>query len=263
MDDLPRVAHYPLLLFAVAFLVLWLLAWIGASRFAKLRLRITEDRAEFNIVQGAMLTLLGLIIGFSFSMALSRYDQRKNLEEEEANAIGTEYLRVDFLGAADARKAKELLVSYLDERILFYTTRDDPALEKIDERTATLQDELWSLVQRAASAQPTPPMALTVMGMNDVLNSQGYTLAAWRNRIPLAAWWLMMAIAVCAVVSVGFGLRKGDSYSHLLPVLPLVVSIAFFLIADIDSPRRGMIRVVPQNLLTLSQALHSRVTSAF
>lgn len=255
MDDVARLVYYPLFLFAFSFLLLWLLAWV-ASRLHGLRSRLTQEHAEFSIVQGAILTLLGLIIGFSFSMALNRYDQRKNLEEEEANAIGTEYLRVDFLPAAEAAKAKELLVSYLDQRVLFYTTRDEQDLQKIDDRTAALQAELWSVAQKAASEQPTPPMAVMVMGMNDVLNSQGYTLAAWRNRIPIAAWWLMLAIAVLASMSVGIGVRKPESSTRLLAILPLIASIAFFLIADIDSPRRGTIRVVPQNLLSLSQTLH-------
>ena len=255
MDDLPGIAHYPLFLFVVAFVLLWFAASMAASRFPNLKQRVTEDRAEFSIVQGGTLTLLGLIIGFSFSMALNRYDQRKNLEEEEANAIGTEYLRADFLGATESASAKTLLLKSLDERVQFYTTRDPSDLVAIDERTARLQSELWSLVRSAASERPTPLMAITVMGMNDVLNSQGYTLAAWRNRIPIAAWCLMIVIALCAVASVGFGLRRARSRSHLLPVLPLVVSVALFLIADIDSPRRGTIRVVPQNLLSLSHAL--------
>lgn len=117
---------------------------------------------------------------------------------------------------------KQLLLKYLDERVRFYTTRDPSDLVAIDERTARLQSELWSLVRSAASERPTPLMAITVMGMNDVLNSQGYTLAAWRNRIPIAAWCLMIVIALCAVTSVGFGLRRARSRSHLLPVLPLV-----------------------------------------
>jgi hypothetical protein len=94
----------------------------------------SEEREDFGVLLTATLTLLGLIIGFTFSMAISRYDQRKNYEEEEANAIGTEYLR--------------------------------------------------------ANATQT---ALAVMGMNDVLNTQGYTQAAWWNRIPMAAWGLMWA----------------------------------------------------------------------
>jgi hypothetical protein len=208
-------------------------------------------------VQGATLTLLGLIIGFTFSMALGRYDQRKNYEEEEANAIGTEYLRADLLPAADAAKVRSLLSSYLDQRKLFYVTREPDELAKVAARTAKLQSELWAAVRGPAAAQPSPLMALAVSGMNDVLNTQGYTEAAWRNRIPFAAWALMMAIAVCATLLVGIGAKNGGRDSRLLVVLPVVVSIAFFLIADIDSPRRGVIRVVPENLQSLEQSLRA------
>jgi hypothetical protein len=93
--------------------------------------------------------------------------------------------------------------------------------------------------------------------MNDVLNSQGYTQAAWWNRIPVAAWGMMVMIAVFATALVGFGARDAKRESKLLLILPLVVAIAFFLIADIDSPRGGTIRVHPQNLLSLSQSLRA------
>ena len=105
------------------------------------------------IVLGATLTLLGLLIGFSFSMAVSRYDQRKNYEEAEANAIGTEYVRADLLPAGDAAEVRELLKKYLDQRMLFYTTRDQRQLAKINADTAELQTKLWSAVR--ASAAPT------------------------------------------------------------------------------------------------------------
>src|SRR5262249_4360450 len=113
-------------------------------------------------------------------------------------------------------------------------------------------------VQAPAFAQPTPDIALAVSGMNDVLNSQGYTQAAWWNRIPFAAWGLMGAIAICSVALVGFGARRPKAEFKLLLVLPLVVAIAFFLIADIDSPRRGLIHVKPQNLLSLAQSLRAQ-----
>ena len=80
----------------------------------------------------ATLTLLGLLIGFSFSMAVSRYDQRKNYEEAEANAIGTEYVRADLLPAADAARVRNLLKKYVGQRVLFYTTRNQQRLAKID-----------------------------------------------------------------------------------------------------------------------------------
>ena len=86
-----NVMHYPVLVFALTFIGLWATEWIGAL-FRKWRRHSVEDlREDFNLILAATLTLLALIIGFSFSMAITRYDQRKNLEAEEANAIGTEY----------------------------------------------------------------------------------------------------------------------------------------------------------------------------
>ena len=84
-------------------------------------------------------------------------------------------------------KVRALLLNYLDQRVLFYTTSDEQQLQ-IDAQTAKLQTELWSSVQASAVVQPTPVVALAVEGMNDVLNSQGYTQAAWWNRIPVSAW---------------------------------------------------------------------------
>jgi hypothetical protein len=149
---------------------------------------------------------------------------------------------------------KELLRNYLDQRVLTYITRHTQRLRQIDSQTAQLQNELWSALQDQAAAHPTPVVALIVSGMNDVLNSQGYTQAAWSNRIPIAAWGLVAAIAVCCNFLIGYGARRSSIL--LFIVLPLAVSISFFLIADIDSPRGGLIRVRPQNLVSLSQSLN-------
>lgn len=90
-------------------------------------------------------------------MAVSRYDQRKNYEEEEANAIGTEYVRADLPPAADAANVRQLLTKYLDQRLLLYTSRDPSQQASIDNETARLQAEMWSIVQDGAKAQPTSP----------------------------------------------------------------------------------------------------------
>ena len=250
------VTEYPPLVFVVSFFVLWLSTRIGVGLLKKRNLE-HDVREDFGVILAATLTLLGLIIGFSFSMATSRYDQRKNLEEAEANAIGTEYVRADLLPPANAMKVRALLRSYLDQRVLFYTTRDEQQLRQIDARTGQLQNELWVAVVAPAAAQQTPIVALTVSGMNDVLNSQGYTQAAWWNRIPVAAWGLMAAIAIFGNLLLGYGARNAKAERILLLVLPLVVSIAFFLIADIDSPRRGVILVNPQNLVSLVESLRA------
>jgi hypothetical protein len=252
-----HVVDYPLLLFAVSFFALWLSARIGSTVLRRRGGLEEAAREDFGVILAATLTLLGLIIGFSFSMAVSRYDQRKHYEEEEANAIGTELMRADLLPPADATKVRALIRNHLDQRVLFYTTRDEQELRQINARTAQLQAELWSAVRTPAAAQPTAVVALAVSGMNDVLNSQGYTQAAWSNRIPHAAWGLMAVIAICCNLLVGYGARDAKREGVLLLVLPLVLSIAFMLIADIDSPRGGVIRVNPQNLLTLSESLRA------
>lgn len=244
---------YPRIVFALSLIVLWIAANLGAVVARRFRPLKEEERDNFSIVQASILTMLGLLIGFSFSMAVSRYDQRKSYEEAEANAIGTEYVRADLLPAPDAARVRDLLRSYLNQRILFYEVRDEVQLERINAATAQLENDLWSTVRVRATAQPTPLVALAVSGMNDVLNSQGYTQFAWWNRIPVPAWGLMIAIAIFCNVLIGYGTRTSR---YLLLVLPLAVAIAFFLIADIDSPRRGLIRVEPQNLMSLAQSLH-------
>src|SRR6266581_1122304 len=168
-----KITDYPLLILVLSFFTLWLSAQIGAFVLRRQRSMGEEVREDFGVILAATLTLLGLIIGFSFSMAVNRYDQRKNLEEAEANAIGTEYVRADLLPAADAVKVRALIRNYLDQRVLFYATRDEQQLRQIDTRTAQLQAELWSAALAPAAAQPNPVVALAVSGMNDVLNSQG------------------------------------------------------------------------------------------
>lgn len=249
------VMDHPLLFFALSFFALTLSSWMGVFFRKRQRTLTSEVREDLGLLQAATLTLLGLIIGFSFSMAVERYGQRKNYEEAEANAIGTEYVRAGLLPSADVARVRALLRNYLNQRVLFYTASDEQQIQQINAQTAQLQTELWSAVQALAITQPTPVVALVVAGMNDTLNSQSYTQAAWWNRIPVIAWALMMVIAICANVLVGYGARNPKAESILLLVLPLIVSIAFLLIADIESPRGGFIHVSPQNLLSLSQSL--------
>ena len=252
-----RLNDYPFAVLLTALVVLWLAVWTG-SRLRSRKVLEDDLREDFGVVLAAVMTLLGLIIGFSFSMAISRYDDRKTLEEAEANAIGTEYLRADLLPTADAAAVRALLVRYLDQRIAFYAARDKKELQMIDAETARLQADLWSAVRTPALAQPTPLTALVVSGMNDVLNSQGYTQAAWWNRIPRAAWVLMTVVAIAANVMLGFMAKRAESERTLLLVMPLLVGVALALIADIESPRGGVIRVQPQNLIALAESLKAR-----
>jgi len=246
--------NHPILFFAISTFILWMAA-VGGTLLRNSRWQIPEEeREDFGLVVTASLTLLGLIIGFTFSMAMTRYDQRKNYEEAEANAIGTEYVRADLLPPAAAQKVRTLLKSYTEDRVDFYKAeRRD--LKEINARTAQLQNDLWSTVQISAQANPTPITMLAVAGMNDVLNSQGYTQAAWWNRIPTAAWILMISIAICCNVLIGYWSRPAKPTHGRFLVFSVIISIAFLLIADIESPRGGVIRVIPQNLQSVLDSL--------
>ena len=241
--------NFPLLLFATSLLVLNLAVLAGDWLRLKSRHQNEESRTETGPLLSATLTLLYLIIGFSFVMAVTRYDVRKNSETAEAVAIGTEYSRADLLTPADSAKVKALLKKYLDQRLQFYRERASVTMED----TVRLQTELWSALRPAIAEVPPPLMGVLVTGMNDLVNAQRSTQAAWLNRIPIAAWALMAAIAIGCCLLIGYRSRRRDWLAFL--IVPLSASLCFFLIADLDSPQGGVIRVVPQNLIVLAQSL--------
>jgi hypothetical protein len=248
-------AHFdsPFTVLAIALIAQAIAAYVGDFLRKRAQSFKQGERHDFNTVQAATLTLLALIIGFTFSMAITRYDLRKTLLETEANAIGTEYLRADLLPSEIGSHTRELLRKYVDLRIGFYEGSKGRTAAEIDPLTASVQSELWSAVLSAAPTQPTPTMALVVSGMNDVINAQGFTQAAWWNRIPVGAWAMLALMAISCNLLVGYGeRRKGELF---LFVLPVIVSLSFFVIADLDSPLGGVIRVAPQNLMAASQSM--------
>jgi hypothetical protein len=244
---------FPLLVFVTSFALLVLSTWVGDALRKRADVPKEDGRRDTGLLMGAILTLLFLLIGFSFSMAVNRYDLRKNCEQAEAIAIGTMYSRADLLAPADAAKVQPLLKRYLEQRILFYTTRSPGRASEITADTVRLQAELWSTLRPAIPAVPAPLMGLLVSGMNDVINSQRSSQAAWLNRIPVAAWALMAIIGIGCCGVIGYHWRRTDWHAFL--VVPVAVSVCFFLIADLDSPRGGAIRVSPLNLSSLSQTL--------
>jgi hypothetical protein len=250
------IVDSPFVIFAVFLVAQWIAAYLGDFARTRRRPAKRDELADLDVVQTAVLTLLALIVGFSFSMAVSRYDQRKDYEEAEANAIGTEYLRADLLPAEIAPQVRNLIREWLDRRIAFYEREGERRVGEARAEMETLQGRLWSSILPAASAYPTPVTALAVAGMNDMLNAQARTQGAWWNRIPAAAWGLMGFIAVACNLLLGYSERRRGAL--LLLVVPIVVSISVLLIADIDSPQGGIIRVLPHNLIALSQSLKER-----
>lgn len=251
------MVDFPLLVFVVSFVVLVLAAWLGDLLRKRSKSSAEANRDDSGVVLGGTLTLLGLVIGFSFSMATNRYDLRKDSEKTEANTVAVLYMRTDLLPPADAAKVHGLLREYLDQRIAFYSTRNGGELTRIAGNSTQTQNELWSTIQTAIGPLPPQLEGLFVSSMNDLVVSRLSTEAVWANRIPRAAWILILVTSIGANFLIGYRARRTDWLVFL--VMPVAVSISLFLISDLDSPRGGAIRVSPKNLISLSQALGSGV----
>lgn len=246
---------HPAVLFIVLFALFVSAVAFGAFVLRRIAVLSEQDREDFTIIQTSTLTLLALLVGFSLSMAVGRYDLRKTLEEGEANAIGTEYARSDLADPIVGAKMKAHLISYTKLRLADFGTRNPQELASIGRDTAALQTELWRLATQVAQDKPTPIGALIVAGMNDVLNSQDYSEAARINHIPLGAWFLMILIALFGCAVQGYGAKGNVRKGLLITVLPVTVALSLALIADIDSPRGGIIRVQAQDLTRLLHSL--------
>lgn len=245
--------NYPLLFAIGCFVLLWG-ATLAGDWVRRKSAAITDDRrADSSLLLTATLTLLFFIIGFSFSMAVNRYDLRKASEQAEATAITTAYSRADLLPPQDATTVHGLLKQYLAQRLLYYTTRSGSGQGDIATQTIRLQNDLWSTVRPALPAIPPPLMGLLVTGINDVVTSQRNAQAAWLNRIPLSAWILMIVLGMTCCGLIGARARQTDRVAFL--VVPVAVAVSLFLMADLDSPVGGAIRVNPDNLANLLRLL--------
>ena len=250
------LVDHPLELFAVTLLLLWGAAQAGVLARRHAHRLSSAERAEFDLVRGAMLTLLGLLVAFAISMAVARYDLRKTYEEAEANAIGTEYLRLDLLPPESAVAARAHLRTYGAERIEYYLDHDPDRERRTDPETARTQAALWAAVLPEARVNPTQITALVVAGMNDVINSQGYTLAAWRDRLPIEVWTLLVLVAIVCNFLIGFGAERLSWATQT--ILPLTVALAFVLIADVEGPRSGLVQVQPVNIRDAAEAMREK-----
>ena len=249
-----RFVDHPLVFLLAALIILFVSAYYGLSLRKKHALT-DADRDEVTLVLNGALTLLALIVGFTFSMAVARYDLRKADEANEANAIGTEYRRAGLLDAADAAILQRSLSKYVNLRIVWYTTHDLDVAKDIVVQETALGDVMWGVVERAARGNPTAVNALVAAGLNDLLDNAGYAEAAWANRIPVAAWAMMLLIAIACSVLLGYGVRPAQKPFRAIYILPALIAIALFMIADLDSTRHGLINVNANDLTALADQL--------
>jgi hypothetical protein len=214
-------------------------------------------KAQIGGVQAAVLGMLGLLLGFTFAMAVGRYESRRQLVVQEANAIGTTYLRASFLPEPHRRAVEDLLRRYVDVRLDFYAAGTDAAKAQAAEQDATrVQRELWAHAVAAGKESPSPLTATFVGALNETIDLDATRLNTLRAHVPGAVWLLLLAVAAAGCFASGYGTGAAGARSLLTTVLlPLLITFVITLVADLDRPRRGLIGISQQPLIDVREAL--------
>jgi hypothetical protein len=225
--------------------------WIGG----RVRNRSREEtNPELGTTIGGLLGLLGLLLAFTFGMAGARFDTRKSFVVEEANAIGTAWLRTDLVPEPQRTEARRLLRAYVQARLDVATTAGRDAAIARSER---LQEGLWRAAADAARAAPTPPVALFVASVNEVIDMHGRRLnAAMRNPIPPTILATLYAVAVLVLAALGYARGLTDDRSRAATVvLALVLAVVIALIVDLDRPYEGLLTVSQQAMTDVQRSM--------
>ena len=197
-------------------------------------------------VEAALYALLGLFVAFTFSGASDRLENRRQLIVEESNAIGTAYLRLDLLPAADQPRIRDEMRRYLASRLAFYDQLlDFRAAIAERERADQIQQEIWSDAVAAASRAPDSRATLLVLpSLNAVFDAASKRHAALRMHLPVAIFIQLLLIALVCGFFAGIGMskRKRPSYLHMV-MFAGVIAVTAYVILNLEYPRVGFGRL--------------------
>ncbi len=246
---------HPAAFLPVVVVILLLAGFAGlALRLWVPRLASSDHRHDLAAIQASVLGLLGLLLGFSFSMAVNRYDLRRQLEIDEANAIGTTWLRTANLDQPARTEARRLLRAYVPLRAHLFPSASNPAeLAQNARDTDAIQTQLWTIASDAANLHPDPVHALVLATLNDSIDLSEKRTAALENRIPGIAWIMLLFISATASLLTGLSLTSRSTL--LLCILPVVVGAALTLILDLDTARSGFVQIQQQSMLRLEKQM--------
>lgn len=242
---------------------LWLAYEAGYAGGGRARRREGDDASDFGTIQGAVLGLLALLLAFTYSLASSRHDTRKTVVVHEANAIGTAWLRADFLPEPARSGLRRELRRYLEARILpdhlvVHASRLDGRLREAE----TMHAALWAAtVQAVTSHPPTTLDGLLVSAVNEVIDVHALRVNAGLDHVP---WVVVVLLFVVAGFSMGLtgyscGLNRRRNLVLTITLAALIVAITA-VILDLDRPRRGLIKVSQQGLIDLKRSLDAEAS---
>ena len=213
-------------------------------------------KSQISTVEAAILGILALLLGFTVSMAVSRFETRKQLVLEEADAIGTSSLRAQLLPAPAGPEIQSLLRQYVDVRVQYGTTGNNLArLEDLNRQTARLQTEFWTRAAAYAQQDPNPvKVGLLLQSMNQAIDLAEARWIALQNHVPESVIYVNAAVGLLSAMLVGYSFGV-NGRRNIFSMFMLAVSITLVLavIIDLDRPRSGYIRVSQEPMIDLLQ----------
>ncbi|HEX5108786.1 MAG TPA: hypothetical protein VFV95_10080 [Vicinamibacterales bacterium] len=213
---------------------------LGLRRVAAGRYR------SLGTVEGAILALLGLLLGFAFAGATSRFESRRDQIVQEANAIGTAYLRLDLVPQSDQPDLRRLFRTYLETRLRIYGSSSDPAsAEPLFAEVGDLQQKIWTRAVQALSHDDANAEArlLVLPALNEMIDITTTRKVAATTRIPSLILGLLVSVALLSALLAGFGMAEtGRSWLHVL-LYAVAVTLTIYTVLDLDNPRAGLIRL--------------------
>ena len=209
------------------------------------------EKSSVNFATAGMMGLLAFLLGVSLSMASDRYQQRRDSVLAEANAIGTAWLRATVATGAEGEAMQRLLRDYTETRIAVVRGNSDGAeTERLNQRTNSLQNELWQRASGIAERSPTPISGLLLSSLNEMIDLSLTNRRNFTSHVPAYVLRLLLTVSIFAVGAVGYGFGLVGSRQPGLSVLLLGVwTLAIVLILDIDRPQSGEVRIDPAPLV--------------
>ena len=215
-----------------------------------------ENPASAGAMASASLALLAFLLAFTFSFAASRLETRRTVLLDEVNAIGTTYLRAATLPEPERTQARGLLREYVDTRLEAASTgRLDAALQ----HSEVLQARLWDSAAELAARNPTSiVVGLYLQTLNETIDLHAKRLnEGLRVRIPSIVWAVLFALTVLSMVEMGYQNGLSEKRRPLaVPAFALGFSLVILLIADLDRPQAGWVRVSQQPMLELRASMN-------
>lgn len=239
--------NYPIL--AILLMIAILICLELGRRLGMARTAVTHSAPSTgtSTIEAAVFALFGLLLAFTFSGAVSRFEQRRDLVVQEANSIGTAYLRLNLLDEVSQQKLKPLFRKYVESRLDAYSAirAGDEAFKRGLEKSAQLQVTIWDLAAQSSEKARSPAvMTLVLPPINDMIDITATRVAAIRTHPPIIIYWLLAAFSLAGALIAGYGMAadKQRQWLHML-LFAFAIAGTTYVILDVEYPRLGFIRV--------------------